>query len=179
MLTLLLALQSVLLPGAPHGWLASSGPGEYQVALDDAVVHEGRRSLRIAAVAAQPSTAYVTQIVKADRWRGKRVRLSGWMKTDGAGEAALWLSNNDDKWNIISIDNMSDRPVRGTSDFRRYELVIDVADHAMELRFGAKLVGGGKVWIDDFRLEEVDRRTALTAGGYATNDAPTNLGFER
>ena len=181
MTTLFLATQAILLAGAPIGWHAFARPGEYEVQLDDQGPREGRRSLCLRALVARPSDGFVTQIVKAERWRGKRVRLSGWVRTENAQEASLWLSNNDERWMVITADIMSNRFIRGTTPWTRYELVIDVGANAMEVRFGGKLSGGGALWMDDLRLEEVDARTPLTSGtsGYASNDAPTNLGFEQ
>jgi len=175
----LLAVPLQILLGAPAGWMAGGKPGEYRVAVADREAHDGRRSLRLESAAANPDEGYVTQVVKANRYRGKRIRLSAWLKTESAAATGLWLSCNDEQWFVLNADMMDGRQVRGTTPFTRYDLVIDVPEKAMEVRFGARLQGTGKVWIDDFRLDEVERSTPLTGlAGSAANDAPTNLSFE-
>jgi hypothetical protein len=173
-----LAVEASILAGAPMGWLASAKPGEFDVALDDREAHDGRRSLRLQAISPRAGVGYVTQIVHASPYRKKRVRLTAWMKTENVGYAALWLSCNDDKYNVINSDVMYDRPVSGSTPFSRYELVIDVPANAIDVRFGAKLDGTGKIWIDDFKLEEVSTQVALTGKPWG-NDAPANLSFEQ
>ena len=176
-----LAIEVGLLSGAPAGWMAGGKAGEYRVALDEHEARDGRQSLRLEATSANAEAGYVTQVVKAARYRGKRIRLSGWLKTENAASAALWLSCNDERWYVINADLMNNRLVRGTTPFSRYDLVIEVPQNAMEVRFGATLRGGGRIWIDDFRLDEVDRSTPLTGGSVGSfgNDAPTNLSFEQ
>jgi hypothetical protein len=176
---LVLALDYTLLSGVPTGWLAGGKPGQYVVAVDAHEAQDGHKSLRLESVVANPDSGYVTQIVNATRYRGKRIRLSGWLKTENTASAALWLSCNDDKWYVLNADVMSNRLVHGTTPFTRYDLVIDIPDKAKEVRFGAMLNGTGKIWIDDFHLDEVDATTPVTGAPPSnTNETPTNLSFE-
>ena len=75
---------------------------------------------------------------------------------------------------------MQDRPIKGTSDWKRYEIVLDVPEQAQEIAFGLLLTGGGQVWMDDLKFEVVGKDVATT-GPSSTKGAlagPTNLNFE-
>jgi hypothetical protein len=67
-----------------------------------------------------------------------------------------------------------DRPINGTTDWRRYEVVLDVAEEARAIAFGVLLVGAGTAYISDARLETVDRSVPTTP---VQVRAPQNLDF--
>jgi hypothetical protein len=71
---------------------------------------------------------------------------------------------------------MQNRPVRGTSDWSRYEIVLDVPESATDVVIGGLVVGKGTLWLDNLRLEEVDKGVELT--GYVTLNSADNLDFE-
>ena len=54
-----------------------------------------------------------------------------------------------------AFDDMQDRPIRGTSDWTQYDVVLDVAPDAADVAFGLLLDGPGQVWIDDAKFEVV------------------------
>jgi hypothetical protein len=71
------------------------------------------------------------------------------MRVDGAGS-------------LLAFDNMQNRPIKGTTDWKRYDVVLDVPPEAKALAFGLLLAGNGQIWFDDLRLEVVDRSVAVT-----------------
>jgi hypothetical protein len=77
---------------------------------------------------------------------------------------------------LQSFDNMENRPVRGTSEWVRREIVLDASPNAFAI--GALLVGCAQIWIDDLSLEVVPKETPTTAPEYDLPLAPTNLDFE-
>jgi hypothetical protein len=94
---------------------------------------------------------------------GKRVRLTARVKTEKVHWAQIWMRvdpkdrfvNNKP---ALSFYNMDDRPIRGTTGWTRYEVVLDVPDGAVNVAWGFTLAGGeGTVWADGFTLEEVGR----------------------
>jgi hypothetical protein len=123
------------------------------------------------------------QICKAAPFHGKRVRMSGWVKSAGVEKwAGLWMRVDGlDPSRHLAFDNMQGRPIKGTSPWTRYEIVLDVAPEARDIAFGILLSGAGGVWVDDIAFEVVDKTVALTAGApseeYADN--PMNLDFEK
>jgi hypothetical protein len=78
------------------------------------------------------------------------------------------------------------RPIRGTTDWRKYEIVLDVPDDSAGIFFGLLLIGPrGKAWVDDLNLEIVDNKVPTTNKApdprYAAlrvRSHPINLGFE-
>jgi hypothetical protein len=92
------------------------------------------------------------QVLDATPYRGKRVRFSAQVKHTGEpGQAQLWFRVDRPNLTQGFFDNMGDRPI--TSDqWKRYEIVGDVAEDAVTLNFGMILMGGGEAAIDDADL---------------------------
>jgi len=57
---------------------------------------------------------------------------------------------------------MSDRPIKGTSDWKKHETVLDVPKDSIRIAFGILLNGLGQVWIDDLNFEVVGEDIATT-----------------
>jgi hypothetical protein len=182
----------------PAGWtIDGSGPQITAVArtCDDA--HGGRCSVRLSSDGAPdvggfgPGFGALTQSVSASEYAGRRVALSGWLKTQGAHAARLWL-RADAGSTVAAFDNMGDRPVSGTTPWTRYTLAVDVPEGASALALGVLLTGRGRVWGDDLELTVVDEREVpstdilrreevwrtLSRDRAALARRPVNLGFE-
>src|SRR5262249_164925 len=81
-------------PGVPKGWFGGLGKQEgYESGLDRKVVHGGKASAYVRMKDVEDTDfGTLGQAFKADDYRGKRVRLSAWLKTrDASGGAALWM----------------------------------------------------------------------------------------
>ncbi len=173
----------------PSGWsIASSGSGiprgqnasEYVAGVDREITHGGQAAMSMRSIVAKPTTfRAVSQFVKADTYRGKRVRLAGYLKTrDVADWSGLWL-RVDGPDSMLAFDNMASHPAKGTTDWARYEVVLDVPEAALRLAFGPVLRGEGQVWADDLTLDVVDPKeikTTQPAESYAKQ--ASNLDFE-
>ncbi|KAB2352595.1 hypothetical protein [Actinomadura rudentiformis] len=72
---------------------------------------------------------------------------------------------------MLAFDNMGDRPVRGTADWQRYEVVLDVPRAAVNVAYGVLLVGAGVVSIAGIRLTPAPSGLRRT-GGPLPNSAP-------
>jgi hypothetical protein len=104
----------------------------------------------------------MSQRLKADAYRGKRVRLSAFLKAKNVGQGGgLWM-RVDNAQKAVAFDNMGNRLVTGTSDWQKYEIVLDVSEDAIFLPFGFTLMGAGQLWADDFRLDVVSRDVPVT-----------------
>src|SRR5262249_6901166 len=131
-------------------------------------------------IVAKPTTfRAVTQLIKADTYRGRRVRLAGFLKTrDVVDWSGLWL-RVDGPNSTLAFDNMASRPVKGTTDWTRYEVVLDVPEAAVRLAFGPLLVGAGQVWADDLSLDVVDPKAIkATEPAISYAERASNLDFE-
>jgi erythromycin esterase len=176
--------------GLPKGWFGgSANVRAYESGVDRAVVHGGKLAAFVRMVGAGAGDfGTLAQIIQAEPYRGRRLRLAAYLKAEGAGEGAgLWM-RVDGRDAILAFDNMDPRRVRGTKDWQRVEVVLDVAEKAQVITFGLLLIGNGKVWADDFRLEAVGKEVASTnlfhgeqaaeVGGAAGAAQPSNLDFE-
>ena len=67
----------------------------------------------------------------------------------------LWMRVAGDRYEL-AFDNMKDRFVKGTTDWKMYAVVLDGAADAKTTLLGAILTGKGHVWADDFKLEIVE-----------------------
>ena len=127
--------------------------------------------------------ALLMQMASAESYVGKRVRLSGWIKTEDANQGGghLWLRiDGQERGQMLGFDNMDNRPVKGTSDWQEASVVLDVPAGASALAYGFFVSGGGKMWVNGQRLEEVGPEVSLTnmAVKPALPKAPSNLGFD-
>jgi hypothetical protein len=150
----------------PAGW-GGGGTG-YEFLVDRTVKHGGNASGSIKSTAIEPTWyGAFTQSFQAGDFRGNRLRMTAFVKSkDVENHAGLWMriESIDGKENYsISSDFMGDRPIRGTNDWKEYEVVLDVPNEdSTQIYFGVLLAGKGQVWVDDFKLEAVDKAVKAT-----------------
>lgn len=165
------------------GWFVTgSAPTEYDFGKQHVDGSAGANSAFIRAKAAKPSGfGTLMQEIGADNYRGKRMRLSARMKTADALRAQLWMRiDGPDRGKMLGFYNMDDRPVTGSTDWKRYDVVLDVPDNAVGVAFGFFLSGKGEAWADDFKLEIVDNSVPVSfQPPPPLSKEPTNLNFDQ
>jgi hypothetical protein len=159
--------------------------GGFAAGVDREIAHGGHASVSIRSLVEKPKGfRAVTQLIKADAYRGTRVRLSGYLKTrDVRWHAGLWLRVDGPDAKLLAFDNMSDRPVMGTTDWSQHAVVLDVPESAVRLAFGVLLHSTtGQVWADDLALDVVDaKKVPVTSKGaepITRAERASNLDFE-
>jgi len=102
---------------------------------------------------------------------GKKVRFSGYIKTEGItrGFAGLWW-RVDGPSGVLAFDNMQSRGPKGSSDWTQYAIELPVDATAKNINFGVLMPADGTAWFDDLRIE-------LDGVPYTENDR-VDLGFE-
>ena len=158
----------------PTGWFAPlvTERSGYTVELSDETANTGTLS---AVVAKTPTVATdtttfppgggfgnVMQTVDGTPYRGKRVRFSGWVRTEvplplpgfPSGQAQPWFREDRTGGRLGFFDNMNDRPIR-SKDWQRFEIVGDIAADAERINFGMMLMGRGKAWLDSVAVDVV------------------------
>jgi RNA polymerase sigma factor (sigma-70 family) len=162
-----------------HGWImAGSHPAEYAFDVD----RSGTAAVGVlrSVVAEAGGFGTIMQIIRADNYTGKRVRLSGDAAVTGVdGWFGFWLRvDGDRQGQPLAFDNMESRALKGTQGWGRYEVVLDVAPEATAIAFGALLVGTGAGRLRGLRFEEVAADVPPT-GRYPgpMPDEPVNLDF--
>jgi hypothetical protein len=68
---------------------------------------------------------------------------------------------------------MDSRPVTGTTDWTRYDIVLDVPSESLDIAFGFFLTQGGKVWGENFKLEKIEKSETSTMRPALTSTAMT------
>ncbi|NHN25060.1 erythromycin esterase family protein [Flavobacterium jejuense] len=89
-------------------------------------------------------------------YSGKKIKLTGFVKTENVadGYAGLWLRIDPE----VGFDNMNNRGIVGTTDWKKYEIELDYNSLVAEkILIGGLLVGKGKMWIDDLTLTIDDK----------------------
>ena len=174
----------------PADW-GGGGQG-YELSRDETVKHGGKASGSVKFTGDEANGfGTLTQAFRADKFRGKRVRMTAFVKTDGVvGWAGLWMRVDGKDKTGLAFDNMGDRKIEGTTDWQKYEVVLDVAGDAEEIFFGFLVAGKGQGWVDDIVIEEVGKDVAATGRDTATQDRagdlspdlakePKNVDFEK
>lgn len=144
----------------PPKWLAVGTQGFElcDIGVDVAMQSAGQANLAIDC--AIPQTAALRQAFEAAPYYGKRVRFSGWIRTEGfepmpggGGPGGAGL--------MLTLDPQQAPPLHanltGTTGWEQRELVIDVPRNARFILIGLAVSGKGRVWGRDFRFEEVVR----------------------
>ncbi len=187
-LTLTISLLSLTLPGAiklPANWFpAGSHPTKYEMGIDPGAASDGNNAATIKSIDAEiDGFGTLMQICQPEKFLGKRVRMSGYIKSKDVKEwSGFWFRvDQKNSQQSLAFDNMQDRAVKGTTDWKKYEIVLDVASNASALAYGALLNGTGQIWFDQLSFEIVDASVPVTT--MKMDDAfnlvqPTNLGFE-
>ncbi len=100
-----------------------------------------------------------------------------------AESAGLWMriDGKDNPSKPLSFDNMANRPIKGTTELKKYNIVLDIPSNSNLINFGLILSGTGEVWVNGLKYEVVDKDVPTT---YLLNNAPkadatVNLDFEK
>jgi len=166
------------------GWFISgSHPYNYEIGIDQETVHQGKASGYLKSKTVQDPDEFATmmQQFKANEFRNKRVKLSGFIKTENVKQfSGLWMRVDNASEDSLQFDNMSDRPIVGTNSWNRYSIVLDVPENSAIISFGILLTGKGEVWLDGLSFEVVDNDTPTTHISFDNHllEEPTNLSFE-
>jgi erythromycin esterase len=137
--------------GQASGWY-QGGKG-YTVSVDTLVSYSGNKGLRIKQV-------FVGQFGVArssfpiDDAKGKHLRYTGFIKTENitSGFASLWW-RVDGSAGILNFDNMDGRGAKGTTDWTKYTIELDIDKNANSINFGVGLAGNGTAWFDKLKIE--------------------------
>jgi len=151
----------------PRGWAAFAlHPNEYRVGMDRQFRYEGRSSLFLRSLVANPSGGVSCyQDFRAARYCGKRVRLSAVIRTVRAA-AFLGLYTAAGEQQQFQMAQVS-----GSGPWTPREVVVDVPSDADLIHITYGLVGAGTAWAANFDFQEVSRSVPLSG------TTPSNLDF--
>ena len=167
----------------PEGWFpAGSNPSEYEMGVDNSIFQNGRACAYIKSKSPkQNQFGTLMQTIDAENYLEKRLQLSGYIKSeDVKGWCGMWMRIDGENNQQLGFDNMRDRAIKGTTDWKKYEIVLDIPENSTSINYGVLLNSDGKVWFDNFELKEVEKDIPLTNLKKESKlpSQPVNLDFE-
>ena len=167
----------------PDGWFpAGSNPSEYEMGTDNSTFQSGNSCAYIKSKSPKEKEfGTLMQTISAENYLGKRLQLSGYVKSENVkGWSGLWMRIDGYNNQQLGFDNMQGRAIKGTTEWKKYEIVLDIPSNCKSINYGLLLGGEGKVWFDNFKLEEVDKSIPVTNLRKENKllSQPINLDFE-
>lgn len=147
------------------GWkVTGTRPEAYELRCEDVFTDCAVPILRTKTFSSEPfGMGSLTHAESAEGWRGSRVELKAELRAGRIdGWAGLWMRIDGPEGKVLAFDNMQNRPLRGTSSFAWYSVVLDVPKDAEKLTFGVLLHGPGAVFIRELQFEAVDTQVSST-----------------
>jgi len=150
---------SDIVDGKPVNWSTSTGdtgwnPSDtpsYMVSVDTKETYMGKTSISIESSGEGEPNFQAISITLAEDYDGEEITLTGYIKTENVtdGYAGLWLAIDPG----IAFDNMGDRGIVGSTDWKKYMIVLPMNPTARRtIRLGGLLVGKGKMWLADMSI---------------------------
>jgi hypothetical protein len=144
--TLLMAMAAPI--GTP--WqLVKEATDTAQADVDHKVAHSGTASAHLTVAKSTAHEVALLQPFRGESWRGKRVLLTGWVKTDLAGgEVGLVvITNNAGRYSIYCP---TEQRVTKQTAWQELSVVCDVPADTTLMSIGAWVRhGNGSLWLDD------------------------------
>lgn len=163
------------------GWeFISSTPDLYTFELDDKVFYSGRKSGLLNAKVGVSTREFATivQRFQASIYLGKQIKMSCYLKAERETKCQVWLQINDSYDDIIIFNSMDNSVFQGKTDWNYYSVILDVPKESACILFGMQLFGAGKVWVDNFKFEEVSEIISRTNNADRNlSEQPINLDF--
>jgi serine/threonine protein kinase len=142
----------------PSGWSFYGDSPDF----DCGVTQDATRSGHVAYLRSRSAqilgSALLAQSVAAAEYAGKRVRVSAFLKSAAVDVYAALIFRTTQE----SFEHPIEARLRGSNDWDRYEVVLDVPTAQRTILIGVRLFGAGTVWADDFNIEAVDQSVPLT-----------------
>lgn len=168
----------------PEGWVKGGGQNsKYKMGIEEGSGKNGNKAATIKSYDKDVEDfGNLMQSFSAVKYLNKRVRMSGFIKTKDVEKwASFWVRvDQEHSAKSLAFDNMMvgrDRSVKGTTEWTKYEIVLDVPSNADKIVIGFMMGGFGQMWVDDLKFEIVDKSVPLT--GKDIKFEPVNLDFEK
>jgi hypothetical protein len=152
-----------------EGWYSGNDHGNYVIGKSEAL-HDGKSVFYLRSTTKIDSGFgnIIKNIYPADYFE-KRIKLTGnikvnsiygysgmWMRVDGGHTGKSYFGST------LSFDNMENRLITETTDWKKYEIVLDVPKESRMIFYGFYLSGSGEVSISDFTVTVVGNDVPTT-----------------
>ena len=152
-----------------EGWFLDSNPALYTAGKSDGN-YNGKPVFYIRAINRIDSGfGSIAKNVSPRDYLEKRIKLTGnikvnsiygstgmWMRVDGGPPGRSYYGST------LSFDNMRDRIITETTEWKKYEIVLNVPKESRMIFFGLYIKGYGEVSISDFSVEVVGNDVPTT-----------------
>ena len=149
----------------PVGWFqAGDSSSDYIVGVDYIDSLDTSRSAFIESIT-EDIGGFTTMMQNAsvDEYRGKRVQMTVFIQSEKVADwSGAWLRIDGEDTSAIAFDNMNERAIKGSTNWKQYSIVLDVPENADKMAFGVLIKGTGKVRFDNFDFKVVDNKTPVT-----------------
>ena len=137
---------------------AGTKPNSYEVGNDEDIKYNNDSSIYLKSIAdVKEGFGTIMRSMKPDEYINKRIKLTGYIKSENVDNwAGMWMRVDGPEHNkSLQFDNMSKRPLKGTNDWAKYEIVLDVPDKSTMIAYGVLVAGNGQVWFSNLSIEVV------------------------
>jgi len=149
--------------GPMYEWnIAGSHPQNYEIGKDENILYKESpayylKSVKEADKGFGTIMKYIQPGEQLSGMLGKRIKLTGVVKSEHiTNHAGMWMRvDGPDPEKSLQFDNMHNRPLKGTKDWTKYEIVLDVPDSSKGIAYGVLISGSGQVWLGSFSFEVV------------------------
>lgn len=144
----------------PNGWFNSLGyvmgvSAQYRIRVVPRPGGEAGTCVRLRSPDEVPDYEFgsLMQRTEARFLAGHRIRFQGEIRSEDVVQwAGLWLRADGDVIPDLLFDNMAQRPIKDTTDWKTYMIEAQLPDETAWLNYGVVLMGTGTLWADNFRL---------------------------
>jgi hypothetical protein len=169
----------------PGGWRLRARPSmnHYRMGLDRQTFHGSKSAGLLESTAAEFQKnhyAWLVQSIDVRGYRGKRLRLSAFLKTEDVRQAA-YLEANIPHLYSDSEDKFRQKPIlQGSTDWQRYEVEFTVSglEGTAEIECRVFLSGPGRVWVDDVSLQVIGNADEAAPSTKPTDSDAKPIHFE-
>lgn len=140
-----------------NGWFKTGSKAKsYEIGLNSSESKTGKKCAYIKSIDENiKGFGALMQRCDAKNYLGKRVKMTAYIKVENVKNwSGMWL-RVDSKYGgkSLSFDNMKDRPIKGTTDWIKCEITLNVPKESSTLNYGVLLNGEGVVYFDRVSFE--------------------------
>lgn len=133
---------------------AGTAKNSYYMGLDSSTEKNGAMASTIRSLEKRvDGFATIATSVDAKAFLGKEIRLTGYIKTkEVKGFAGFWMRIDGEKNELLFIENMQNRNIKGNTPWKQYSIQTDVPAEAVTISYGALIDDGGQLWFADLNV---------------------------
>ncbi|MES2577731.1 MAG: hypothetical protein V4589_08980 [Bacteroidota bacterium] len=135
-----------------------SKPDRYEMGSDAGAEKNNQTVYKIKSIQSKTNGfGTIMKTIQPDAFLGKTVKMTAYVKSENVKSwAGLWMRVDYYTAAVLAFDNMQRRPIKGTKDWTKYEVVLYVPTEATAISYGILLNETGQIWFKDVTMEVVD-----------------------